>query len=434
MRIIIPISFLLIIFLFFTDFVSAQGKDTLVKKEIGIEVSGGSQIDMIGIFFKGGFYYSRKRTKYTLQYQYYGFNHVNLDDFKGYLEESHSVSALVGYKIPIKKFSIFLNAGLCFGNGRFANQTYNNNNGENTYYFKTGFLGLVLNCAATYDINDRFNIGLSFNTFINSHFYPSPSNQYIIKNFRYLNNYNGLQISAGYKIKEFEKKIKQNPVRTINSDRLYAKWRFSLNFGGAFGFNLGQKYMTSNYHGGDSYYYYVEHYHNIREKAQWGYQVSLEVISKSFLKDRMVIRMDLGIDTFYYKGIATVFRENPWSPTYGYTIDTIIDGREYYFKDYFINFSVLPQFNIFRGKKIACYYFLGPSVAMLLKETTDRSEGEWSDNSKYFAGFGITGLGSTFKIMKGFYLDTQLRFTCQVSKTPGGRRLGSAGIRVGFMF
>ncbi|MFC1731096.1 hypothetical protein ACFL6I_12250 [candidate division KSB1 bacterium] len=117
-----------------------------------------------------------------------------------------------------------------------------------------------------------------------------------------------------------------------------------------------------------------------------------------------------------------------------YTHDTCIDCREYYFKDYFINFSLLPQFNVNRSNKAVFYSFIGSSLAVLLKETSDSGEDEWDSEKKYYTLFGITGLGSTIKIVKRFYLDTQLRFTYQIQKTPAGRRLAAAGIRIGFMF
>ena len=50
---------ILIIILSFTKPIFAQVKDTLVKKEFGVKLSAGSQINLKGIYYTGGLYYSK---------------------------------------------------------------------------------------------------------------------------------------------------------------------------------------------------------------------------------------------------------------------------------------------------------------------------------------------------------------------------------------
>ena len=198
--------------LFFTNFLFATEKDSLVKKETGVLFAGGSQTNLKGIYFTGEFYYSKNKIRYALQYNYTGSHYINLTNFSGFLEHTNSVSTLIGYKIPIHKFSILLNGGLNFGTGRFATKSsydYGWIIADNTSYFKTGFLGIIINGSTKYNLTDKINLGLSFTTFFNYYFqyrtsYPYGSNhQY---KFQYLDNFYGLQLCADYKIRQWTKK------------------------------------------------------------------------------------------------------------------------------------------------------------------------------------------------------------------------------------
>ncbi|MFC1731095.1 hypothetical protein ACFL6I_12245 [candidate division KSB1 bacterium] len=96
---------------------------------------------------------------------------------------------------------------------------------------------------------------------------------------------------------------------------LNSKWKIAVGYTLVQGFNLGEKYITSipndpmngNFWG---YSYYVD----ANEKAQMGYQFSLEAVSKSFLSQRVSFRMSIGLDKFYYKGIATKISVNRINP------------------------------------------------------------------------------------------------------------------------
>jgi hypothetical protein len=196
--------------LLFTNSLFAQEKDALSTKAFGIQLAGGSQVNLKGIYVSGGLFYTKNKVQYTLQFNFTGYKYVTLNDlnYSWFIENTNSVSALIGYKVPVHKWEILLDAGLNIGVGRFITNANSYNAGfiisDNASYFKSGFLGPTFNCFSKYNFTDKINIGLSFTTFLNYYFqyqtsYPYGSNhQY---KFRYLNNYYGMQISIGYKIK-----------------------------------------------------------------------------------------------------------------------------------------------------------------------------------------------------------------------------------------
>ena len=211
--------------IFLTNDLFAENSDSLARKEIGIEISGGSRVNLKGLYFTGNLYYARKRMQYDLQYNYYGYNYVRFKNINlnGHLEYTQDIAFLCGYKVPIHKFSILPMAGICFGNGRFKTTdegTLNYGNGMpgiNSTYDKRFFIGLVFNCGFNYQITNHICTGVKFTTFYNrihNHDYP----------------YYGLQLSAGYKIKEWQKS--SPPVTTKHKSR----WRIDL----ASGINIGK--------------------------------------------------------------------------------------------------------------------------------------------------------------------------------------------------
>ena len=222
---------------------------------------------------------------------------------------------------------------------------------------------------------------------------------------------------------------------------LYSKWRICGNISPAFGFNFGTKVIPGKGYdtglGSIEYWYYT----NPKEKSKLGYQIAIEVVSKSFFRNKLTLRIGVGVDGFYYKGTATtvVGFIQSWGPPPTYTFITHPDSYKYYYKDHFLNICVIPQFNFHQTNKVLYYYFLGPSFAELIKEEFIINEGtgnqSYHDIYNYRAtAFGITGLGSTIKITKGLNFDAQLRFNYQIFTAPMGRRFASAGLKVGFMF
>jgi hypothetical protein len=199
---------ILFIALFFTNFLFAQNKDTLVTKEIGVKLMGGSQTNLKGVFFCGSFYYSKKKIIYTLQYNYSGSNYINLDvvNFKGFLEQSSSVSALIGLNLHKDEWLSSINGGLSFGSGRFWYKGVSYNSGisftDNTIYFDTDFFGLIFNCDVKHSLTDKMNAGIAFTSFFNYYYKYQTAYSYEIQ---HLNNYYGLQISLEYKIRTFKK-------------------------------------------------------------------------------------------------------------------------------------------------------------------------------------------------------------------------------------
>jgi len=213
------------------------------------------------------------------------------------------------------------------------------------------------------------------------------------------------------------------------------KWTTSINAGPVIGFNVGKRYVPFDFSPNNVSPHVYWYYKDSKEKGEAGYQLSLDLISKSFLKKRLSLRMGLGYEMFYYTGQATTVEvDHGWTQPDTYNYFTHKDARKYSFKDYFVNFSVLPQINFNKGKKYSFYYFLGPSAALLVNEVSDAYKSEWQGGLKNLTAFGTTGFGSIIKRRNGFNLDLQLRFNYQVLTTPAGRRLAATGIRVGFNF
>lgn len=201
---------ILIIILSFTNPIFAQVKDTLVKKEFGVKLSAGSQINLKGIYYTGGLYYSKKRIQYTLQYSYYGYNYVNLSgvDFNGNLEYVSFISALVGYNIPFHKWTFTINGGLNYGNGGFLinNTTYNYGYSTQvlTTYIQTNFFGGHLNFDIKYKLTNRIKVALSANAINNFYYKNDPYDASLDKprfSIKYLGLNYGLQLGVNFKIK-----------------------------------------------------------------------------------------------------------------------------------------------------------------------------------------------------------------------------------------
>jgi len=159
---------------------------------------------MKGVFFSGGVQYKVKKNEYELKYHFYGMDHRKLDNYNNYLVYSHSSALSIGYRIPVKKFSFIPNVGMHIGAGRFEEGKFYSGSqhiGENIIYFKTGFVGIIIGCAASYDLTDKIRIGLGYTAFFNNCFYPSGVfDKYSLRYFKHLNDYHGLQLAATYKL------------------------------------------------------------------------------------------------------------------------------------------------------------------------------------------------------------------------------------------
>lgn len=210
---------------FYTNNLFAQKKDSLVRKEVGVEILGGTSINNKGIYFSGNFNYTRNKFQYTLQFNYYGYNYVNIDNVNlhEYLEYSHILALLAGYKFEIHEFSIIPMLGISIGSGRFADKNSYDNGyiygmiGDNISYNKNNVFGFVFDGAFKYQITDKFNAGLTYTTFLN-----------YVKS--HPNFYYGLQLSTGYTINN-HKKYHPNNIKNDNN-------RWEINIAG--GFNFGK--------------------------------------------------------------------------------------------------------------------------------------------------------------------------------------------------
>jgi len=217
------------------------------------------------------------------------------------------------------------------------------------------------------------------------------------------------------------------------SNALYTKWKIVVCWAEVISFNSGSKIIPIDYDPGDfreSSIYYIDP----KEKAKVGYQFSLEAVSKTFFKNRTAIRLGFNFDKYYYDGTASKVNVTrlSWNPD-EYSRDTCVDCHKYFYKDYFFTFTLLPKLNIVSSNKIALYYFAGVSIGLMATEVTKYYYREWSSRWNNLTSFGISGLGSTVKIAKRFYLDFQIKYNYQLYATPSKRRLNAAGIKVGFM-
>ena len=208
--------------LFSTSILFATEKDSITKKQFGVILAGGSQPNLKGVYFTGGLHYSKNKMFYSFQYNYFCFNYIQINNFSGFLEYRNSVSALVGYKIPFHKFSVFLQSGFSFGSGRFASKKSYNSLGfaisENSAYFKTGFWGPIINISAKYNVTDKIGIGLSLTSLLNYYFKYAPYTNYYGNHdykLQRLGNFYGLQFCIDYRIKQSTFNKNTN-VKTIN--------------------------------------------------------------------------------------------------------------------------------------------------------------------------------------------------------------------------
>jgi hypothetical protein len=221
---------------------------------------------------------------------------------------------------------------------------------------------------------------------------------------------------------------------------LYSKWKLTFGYTISMGFNLGKKIIPINKEYGSVPFAGAKiSLINPRETSKYSNQFSIGILSKSFFKNRMAIRISMDYDEYYYEGVSTeifsyyhmCYPLPDWTETHTY-----IDGYKYSFKDCFINLSILPQVNFIRGNNISGYFFLGPKMSLLMKEiVTDYTlESDWKEDKKNYTLFCNTGIGSSFNLYKRLIFDFQLRFNYQLLTTPGHRRLASAGLMFGLMF
>jgi hypothetical protein len=217
---------------------------------------------------------------------------------------------------------------------------------------------------------------------------------------------------------------------------LYSKWKISIGVEPEIGFNLGAKITPLKYSWDMSMVFgHYSYCINLREKGNVSCLYSFDILSPSFLKKLMNIRIGIDFARYHYTGIADLVHQDiisDWPPPPIYRYDTIKDAYKYYFKDYIFSMSVIPEFNYYKRRYIRGYYFLGTSIASCLKEVTNYESGK--PDLRGCTAFGITGFGLTFKLKKDKYLDAQLHFTSQIFTTPAKRRLASLGIKFGFMF
>lgn len=210
MKIYILRAAILFIALFSFNFLYSSERDSTLKKEINSQLFFGSDTRFSGVFFTGSFSYLKNHTFYSLQYNYFGSNYVNLKYYDRFLLNINSLSSMIGYNIPINNFSFDLSLGITFGSGRFSlHQTSNYNflSSDKTAYFKTGFIGLICRGSIKYLLTDRISLGFLFNKQNNYYFQYQESDSYESKNeykFKHLSNLNGLQILIEYKLKQWK--------------------------------------------------------------------------------------------------------------------------------------------------------------------------------------------------------------------------------------
>ena len=311
---------------FYTNNLFAQKKDSLVKKELGIELLGGTSINNKGIYFSGNLNYTRNKFQYTLQYNYYGYNYINIDNVNlhEYLEYSHILALLAGYKFEIHKFRIIPMLGISIGTGRFADKNSYDNGyiygmlGDNISYNKNDVFGFVFNGAFKYQITDKFNAGLTYNTFLN-----------YVKS--HPNFYYGLQLSTGYKIND-RKKYRPYKIKNVNN-------RWEINIAG--GFNFGK----------------VE----IKEYSTMIKDYSKETSLPAYFTN-------LSFTKIYHSGVALKFsfqnNRTSFEENYNYGGPLLKTISSYDLINFYISGGYYHDF-----KRISVYSFLGAGASYLLAKS-----------------------------------------------------------------
>jgi hypothetical protein len=207
------------------------------------------------------------------------------------------------------------------------------------------------------------------------------------------------------------------------------KIQFGFYITPTYSFNSGKKIVPHFYDGADCNCGYT--YNDLKESGDIGYNIGIEVETKEIWK-RIFMSFGIDVSYFQYSGTGEAIYYSFWFPQYNGP-----SPIEYSYQDYFIDFPILVHYSFFRNNTKRLNIFLGPSPGLFLKERnsgwapTKVNEYNWRNDEKA-AAFIITGIDCFFG--KKTLLNLGFRITSQLATTPKGRRLTSAGIKVGILF
>lgn len=216
----------------------------------------------------------------------------------------------------------------------------------------------------------------------------------------------------------------------ISSVNQQKKVRFGVYAMPTFSLNIGKKIVPKFYDSADcSCAYFFE---NLKETVNIGFSFGLEVEIKKFTK-RLSLSTGINLDLFYYSGTGNEIFHSFWTTPPSFSDPYKID---YSYKDYFLVFPFTLHHSLFNGEPSKMDVVFGVSGAIFLGESIIKAIDQRSllefEKSFQSAIFGNTGIDYFFGKRRLWNLGS--RITSQLTSTPEGRRLASAGIKAGIFF
>jgi hypothetical protein len=166
-----------------------------------------------------------------------------------------------------------------------------------------------------------------------------------------------------------------------------------------------------------------------KEKAGVGYAFGIEYETKEFAK-RFYIGIGGEMQKYQYSGVVTEVTVY----TGGTTKDSTAQKLAYSWSVTNVNIPVRIHIMAYQNEKFRFDVAFGASIGKLT-QTNSADQSNQSDdafNSTYMTG--IIGIGAEYNFIREDLLRIEPCYYVGLEKSPGGRRLASFGIRLGFMF
>lgn len=195
-------------------------------------------------------------------------------------------------------------------------------------------------------------------------------------------------------------------------------------------YNAGTQFVPKYYDPADCSCHYS--YDKISEFANAGFSFGLEVQTKKYWQ-RVSIVTGMTLEAFRYSGTADehAFSYLTVPPT------TYNNGEiNYSFDDYFLSAPLMIQSQLFLKHFRGLHAHVGIAGAYAMILTSSKSSGleyRWHNSANYseFSAFSIGGLD--YYIGRKPIVSLGVEGKIQLDTTPHGRRLTSAGIKIGIL-
>jgi hypothetical protein len=224
----------------------------------------------------------------------------------------------------------------------------------------------------------------------------------------------------------------QRPVDTVHKDSVLPT--FERGYANVYvlassSFNIGQvaplplppqTLLSTNY----SYYSSVS-----PEKSNFGYAFGIEYETKEILH-RFYIGIGGELQKFSYSGSATEVSVYKGGSVY----DSATQKVNYSWSASYVSIPIRIHVMAYQNSKFRFDAAFGVSVGLVSQSNSGDQSAQNDDAFSRTYVFGIFGIGAEYNFMREDLLRFEPCYYYGLTTSPAGRKLGSFGIRIGFMF